>query len=82
MTNGTAALIEAAKLTTEQEPVTPVVLAPTPEQRQQAFVDAYNALVAKHGVTLVPQMKPRILGEVVQVEAALVVALVSDWKAE
>lgn len=78
--NGTA--IADALRATDAEPVTPLVLPLTPEQRQAAFLEAFAALEKKFGVTVIAQMKPRILGEVVQVEAQAVIALINDWKAD
>lgn len=51
------------------------------EFRQQAFNDAYNALVARYGFAFGAQVQPEILGHVVQVRPALVLAPVADWKA-
>ena len=61
---------------------TPVVLPPTPEQRQAAFIEAYNALVKQYGVQIVGQVVTRQLGPVTQCEAQLVIVPVPDWKAE
>lgn len=73
MTNGTA--ITDAIRAAENEPI-------SAEERQKAFLEAFAALEKRFGCTVTAQMRPRILGEVVQVEAAVVVVAIPDWKAD
>ena len=44
------------------------------EEKAKAFLVEYQELVAKHGVQFVAIIQSRMLGEVLQVEAQLVIA--------
>lgn len=50
------------------------------QERQQIFVDEYNALVQRYGFTFGAQVKPEQLGMVIQVRPELVLLAVEGWK--
>ncbi len=50
------------------------------QERQQRFIDEYNALVQRYGVQITAQATPEQLGPVVQIRAQLAVQFVPDWK--
>lgn len=51
----------------------------TPEDRRQAFTDAYNTLVQRFGFAVVCWQEPRQLGPVIQVEVKTDIQPVQGW---
>lgn len=52
----------------------------TDQERQQGFIDEYNVLTQKYGLTFGAQLKPEQLGVVVQVRPELVLTAIEGWK--
>ena len=52
----------------------------SPEERQQAFTQAYNALVQQYGIVLEAQLQAEQLGNAILTKPVMVVSLVNGWQ--
>ncbi len=52
----------------------------TPEERQKAFAEAYNALIVQFGVGFKAVLKPEVLGDAVLIKPAIEAVVIDNWQ--
>ena len=51
----------------------------TPEERQKAFVEAYNALIKQYGIALEARIETEQLGKAILSKPTLTPVIITEW---